>query len=294
MPSRWERTAGLRRSVGILLGILVAVGTGFMLRSFEVSTLEDQLDSWTAAANRAATELEQNDVTLAETTNESTALQLELQTKDERLIELEDVAVEYVLLQSTYSALQTAVNTAQVSQSQLETEFVRLSIDYQTLLAKWDNLQPIFSADAQGEPLRVDISSGASPRELVCTGSMEPAIGCDDVVIHFPVDPADISTGDVIRFRQLKSDCKTTVPGWFFVHRVTGTFLRDGELHFWTKGDANPIGDPCAVAARHVVSKVIAVVYDAEISIAPPTIIPPTVAPLPTPAAELQAGASGD
>ncbi len=290
MPSRWERTAGLRRSVGILLGILLAVGTGFMLRSFEVSTLEDQVDSWTAAANRAATELQQNDATLAETTSESTALQLELQTKDERLIELEDVAVEFVLLQSTYAALQTAVNTVQTSRSQLETEFVSLSIEYQTLLAKWANLQPIFSADAQGEPLRVDLSLGASPRELVCTGSMEPAIGCDDVVVHFPVDPADISTGDVIRFRQLKSDCTTTVPGWFFVHRVTGTVLRDGELHFFTKGDANSIGDPCAVAARHVVSKVIAVVYDAEISIAPPT-----VAPVPAPAPGSQAGAtSGD
>jgi len=274
-----------------LLGILLAVGAGFVLRSFEVATLEDQVDSWTAAANRAATELEQNDVTLADQTNASTALQLELQSKDERLVELEDVAVEYTLLQSTYSALQTATIAVQATQSELETAFVALSIDYQTLLAKWDNLQPIFSADAQGEPLRVDISSGASPRELVCTGSMEPAIGCDDVVIHFPVDTADISTGDVIRFRQLKSDCKTTVPGWFFVHRVTGTFLRDGELHFWTKGDANPIGDPCAVAARHVVSKVIAVIYDAEISIASPT-----VAPVPAPAAGSQAGAatSGD
>lgn len=287
MPSRWDRTAGLRRSVGILLGILLAVGAGFMLRSFEVATLEDQVDSWTAAANRAATELEQNDVTLADQTSASTALQLELQSKDERLIELEDVAVEYTLLQSTYSALQTATIAVQTTQSELETAFVTLSIDYQTLLAKWDNLQPIFSSDAQGEPLRVDISSGASPRELVCTGSMEPAIGCDDVVIHFPVDTADISTGDVIRFRQLKSDCKTTVPGWFFVHRVTGTFLRDGELHFWTKGDANPIGDPCAVAARHVVSKVIAVIYDAEISIASPT-----VAPVPAPAAGAQAGAA--
>ncbi len=290
MPSRWERTAGLRRSVGILLGILLAVGAGFMLRSFEVSTLEDQVDSWTAAASRAATELEQNDATLAVATSESTTLQLELQTKNDRLVELEDVAVEYGLLQSTYSALQTAVNAAQVSQSELETAFVALSFDYQTLQTKWANLQPIFSTDAQGEPLRVDISSGASPRELVCTGSMEPAIGCDDVVIHFPVDPADISTGDVIRFRQLKSDCTSTVPGWFFVHRVTGTILRDGELHFFTKGDANPIGDPCAVAARHVVSKVIAVVYDAEISIAPPT-----VAPAPAPAPGSQAGAtSGD
>ncbi len=287
MPSRWDRTAGLRRSVGILLGILLAVGAGFVLRSFEVATLEDQVDSWTAAANRAATELEQNDVTLADQTNASTALQLELQSKGERLVELEDVAVEYTLLQSTYSALQTATIAVQTTQSELETAFVTLSIDYQTLLAKWDNLQPIFSSDAQGEPLRVDISSGASPRELVCTGSMEPAIGCDDVVIHFPVDTADISTGDVIRFRQLKSDCKTTVPGWFFVHRVTGTFLRDGELHFWTKGDANPIGDPCAVAARHVVSKVIAVIYDAEISIASPT-----VAPVPAPAAGAQAGAA--
>ena len=108
MPSRWDRTAGLRRSVGILLGILLAVGAGFMLRSFEVATLEDQVDSWTAAANRAATELEQNDVTLADQTTASTALQLELQSKDERLIELEDVAVEYTLLQSTYAALQTA------------------------------------------------------------------------------------------------------------------------------------------------------------------------------------------
>ena len=287
MPSRWDRTAGLRRSAGILLGILLAVGAGFMLRSFEVATLEDQVDSWTAAANRAATELEQNDITLADQTTASTALQLELQSKDERLIELEDVAVEYTLLQSTYAALQTATIAVQTTQSELETAFVALSIDYQTLLAKWDNLQPIFSADAQGEPLRVDISSGASPRELVCTGSMEPAIGCDDVVIHFPVDTADLSSGDVIRFRQLKSDCKTTVPGWFFVHRITGTFLRDGELHFWTKGDANPIGDPCAVAARHVVSKVIAVVYDAEISIASPT-----VAPVPAPATESQAGAA--
>ncbi len=277
MPNRWDRTAGLRRSVGILLGILVAVAAGFMLRSFEVWTLKDEVDSWAASANRAATELEQNDATLANVTGEGTALQLELQQKNDRLIELEDVAVEYVLLQSTYSALQNATNAVQATRTEVENRFVALSIDYQALLAKWANLQPIFSADAQGEPLRVDISSGASPRELVCTGSMEPAIGCDDVVVHFPIDPGDLSAGDVIRFRQLQSDCKTTVPGWFFVHRITGTFLRDGELHFWTKGDANPIGDPCAVAARHVVSKVIAVIYDAEISINSPTVAPAAV-----------------
>ncbi len=180
------------------------------------------------------------------------------------------------------------MNTVTATKSELEVEFVSLSFEHQTLLAKWANLQPIFSADAQGNPIRIDVASGASPRELVCTGSMEPAIGCDDVVIHFPVDPADVATGDVIRFRQLRSDCTTTVPGWFFVHRVTGTILRDGELHFFTKGDANPIGDPCAVAARHVVSKVIAVVYDAEIAINPPT-----VAPALSPAVEeSQAGAT--
>jgi signal peptidase I len=252
--------------IGIVFAVAVGVGGGYFLRNSEVSVLDEQVDSWTAAATRSATELEQTNLSLTEVSGQVTDLRLDVQQRDQRIVELEATAEEFVQLQGSYTALQNAVGAVQATKGELEQAFVDLTLAHDALSAQWANLKPIFSADAQGEPIRVDVSSGAFARELVCTGSMEPSIGCDDVVVHLEVDPADLDVGDVIRFRQLSSDCRTPVPGWFFVHRITNTFLRDGELQFNTKGDANPLPDPCAVPARHVVSKVIGVLYNSEIA----------------------------
>ncbi|MFV0429100.1 MAG: signal peptidase I [Arachnia sp.] len=78
---------------------------------------------------------------------------------------------------------------------------------------------------------------GAAPYTLI-SGSMAPQYPAGTLVVVRPVDPADISVGDVVTV-QLDSGKEAVV-----THRVVEIQHRaDGELQFVTKGDANDIPD---------------------------------------------------
>lgn len=79
--------------------------------------------------------------------------------------------------------------------------------------------------------------AGATPY-TVLTGSMQPGLPPGSLVVVRPVDPDDITTGDVITY-QLQSGEPTMV-----THRVISTGLRtDGERVLRTQGDANNVPD---------------------------------------------------
>ena len=97
--------------------------------------------------------------------------------------------------------------------------------------------------------------SGGAPKVaghqmyIVLSGSMNPAFDTGSLAFVKETKPEEIVVGDIITFRtQSESDALTT-------HRVVEV-LRDGELAFVTRGDANNVNDPYPVLADNVVGRV--------------------------------------
>ena len=84
--------------------------------------------------------------------------------------------------------------------------------------------------------------------DAVLSGSMEPVLNVGGVVVVKPVQPSDISAGDIISFHSGET---------LITHRVTDAVSNRGELYFVTKGDANEEPDILPVPAENVVGNVI-------------------------------------
>lgn len=83
----------------------------------------------------------------------------------------------------------------------------------------------------------------------VATGSMEPTIPTNSLIIVRKTDPAAVQVGDVICFYSL--DPK--ILGKPNTHRVVEIQQKDGELSFITKGDASSLEDTYPVSADRLV-----------------------------------------
>src|SRR6478672_10039486 len=91
--------------------------------------------------------------------------------------------------------------------------------------------------------------AGATPY-AVLTGSMSPGMPRGSLVVVREVDPAGISTGDVITFMPRPDDTTTVT------HRVVGVgFDASGDRVFTTRGDANDSVDPWTVQGAHVLGQ---------------------------------------
>jgi len=78
---------------------------------------------------------------------------------------------------------------------------------------------------------------------IVRSGSMEPAIGTGDVVVVKTVRPAEVSTGQVVTFRDATRD------DHLVTHRVVRVVRVDGRYDFVTRGDANTAEERWSVGA---------------------------------------------
>lgn len=87
----------------------------------------------------------------------------------------------------------------------------------------------------------------------VLSGSMEPAIPRDALLVVEQTDPKTIEAGDVISF--FSPD--PTLGGAVNTHRVTRVEQTAGELQFYTKGDANYVEDAYPVSSDMLVGKVV-------------------------------------
>lgn len=83
----------------------------------------------------------------------------------------------------------------------------------------------------------------------VATGSMEPTIPTNSLIIVRKTDPADVQVGDVICF--YSTDPK--IYGKPNTHRVVEIQKDGGELTFITKGDASVLQDTYPVLADSLV-----------------------------------------
>ena len=101
--------------------------------------------------------------------------------------------------------------------------------------------------------------AGQVPRVLgysifrVMTGSMEPEIPEDSMLLVKKTPPEDIQPGDIITF--FSPD--PSLGGAVNTHRVVEVEKESGTLLFITKGDANPAADRWPVEASALVGRVV-------------------------------------
>lgn len=82
----------------------------------------------------------------------------------------------------------------------------------------------------------------------VISGSMEPTINIDDVIIVKNVDKKDIQTNDIITFN---------IDGEIITHRVIDYKIINDEVVYTTKGDSNEVTDIHEVNFRNIEGKYI-------------------------------------
>lgn len=88
----------------------------------------------------------------------------------------------------------------------------------------------------------------------IATGSMEPNIKVDDVIVNIRVkSPESIKVGDVITFSSTSSISK----GLTVTHRVINIIKNDdGTYEYVTKGDFNPSADSATAKYDDIIGKV--------------------------------------
>lgn len=82
----------------------------------------------------------------------------------------------------------------------------------------------------------------------IVSGSMEPTLEINDVVVVQKCPPSQLKKGDIITFEQ---------DGRIISHRILNVIGKKGQTKFETKGDNNLIPDPNKVEAEQILGKVI-------------------------------------
>lgn len=87
----------------------------------------------------------------------------------------------------------------------------------------------------------------------VMTGSMEPEIPVNAMIVVEKVDAGDLEIGDVISFFSRDP----SLYGEVNTHRILEIEEQDGKLVFLTKGDANNVSDQYLTLEEDVIGKVV-------------------------------------
>jgi signal peptidase I len=100
---------------------------------------------------------------------------------------------------------------------------------------------------------------GQAPSILGCsmfrvmTGSMEPTIPTDALIVARQTDPEDLAVGDVISFYSRDPNLSGSVN----THRILEIHRESDGLYFTTKGDANNVADQYITQESDIVGRVI-------------------------------------
>lgn len=87
----------------------------------------------------------------------------------------------------------------------------------------------------------------------VMTGSMEPEIPVNSLILVKEVAPDELKEGDVISFYSRDP----ALSGHVNTHRIISIEKTDGEYHFQTKGDANNVADNYETVSKDLIGKVV-------------------------------------
>jgi len=159
---------------------------------------------------------------------------------------------QYSTLTGELAELRTRYNALQVTHNRLEAESARLV--------------RIRTPELPGDVLRLDRGvPGVTYTGAICSGSMEPNISCDDLLILYPPSVTDLKVGDIIYYPRRSADCSSILEGRFLLHRITAVTAGEAGVQYRTKGDALVNPDPCPVPAAEVMYKLLTNVRDARI-----------------------------
>lgn len=97
----------------------------------------------------------------------------------------------------------------------------------------------------------------------VLTGSMEPEIPQDSLVVTKKVDPSQIQPDDVISYYSTDPELKGAVN----THRVISVEQDGGSYQYTTRGDANALADEYPATEDKLVGKVVFVSYPLGVAV---------------------------
>ena len=266
--SRFLLVVGVMLSTTMLLGF--GIVAGLLLREVEVDRLDGDLaaaraDARESSAGQAATLAERDllHLRVAELETEADdqgaaldALQQQLGATNAELLALRlqvPLITEFDDLNRRYGDLQG--------------QYDALALSFDSLEERMAELTPIESAELAENPLYLDSSvEGVFYTRALCTGSMEPTISCDDLLIlNRSQSPTDLDEGDIIYFRKPTADCSGTIEGRFTLHRIVNVLSTQQGLRFQTKGDAFAFPDSCLVDQADVLFELLAQVRSSRI-----------------------------
>ena len=225
----------------------------------------ERLVAGRAAAEETALGLEQR---LAGSEIAAAALRAEL---DARLVELGAREQELRQLGDRLAGSQSSqlgFDELAGRHARLELEHEGLRSEYDALAERWGQLIPIDSPEVAGDPLLLDQSvGGVVYTRALCTGSMEPTISCDDLlVLYEPASITDLDAGDVIYFRKQAPGCGGSMEGRFTLHRIQAVVSSAEGIFLRTRGDAFASADHCLVPATDVLYKLLTAVRNARVT----------------------------
>jgi signal peptidase I len=162
--------------------------------------------------------------------------------------------------------LGTGIEALVTERDQLRESLAAISDGFTEQTERLGQLQPIESFGTADNPLLFDESTEAWITQPVCTGSMEPTIGCEDLLVVYKPAPTDLNVDDIIIFQRPGPNCEGVVAGTLLLHRITRVVSTAADgLMFETKGDANPLVDPCRAPVATVTGKVLAVIQNSRL-----------------------------
>ncbi len=150
--------------------------------------------------------------------------------------------------------------------STLKANYSNLKTDYEDLLGSMEPLVAIRTPELNGDALYLDRSvSGVTYTGAVCSGSMEPNITCEDLLVLYPPKVTDLGVGDIIYFRRQAPGCTGPMEDRYMLHRIVQVTAGSEGLAFRTQGDALEVADPCAVPASDVLYKLLTNIRNARV-----------------------------
>ncbi len=157
--------------------------------------------------------------------------------------------------------------TAQTAElADLRTRYNALQVAHTTLETEGARLVRIRTPELPGDALLLDRGvSGVTYSGAVCSGSMEPNISCDDLLLLYPPSVTDLKVGDIIYFPRRSADCSSILEGRFMLHRIVSVTAGEVGVQYRTQGDALTNPDTCPVPANEVRYKLLTNIRGARI-----------------------------
>lgn len=255
---RW-RAPGQRTRlalIGLGVGVLAMIGAylGVHLPAWLNGDLEATRDALAVsqadlvAANARISTLQEERIAQRDTIDDLTA-QLGEQERD--LGNLQAALGLSGPLTEQYSQMTDELST-------LKADHTNLQAEYDNLLASMEPLVPIRTPELGGDALYLDRSvGGVTYTGAVCSGSMEPNITCNDLLVLYPPRLTDLGVGDIIYFRRQAPGCTGPMEDRYILHRIVEVTAGTQGLAFRTRGDALEAPDPCLVPAGDVLYKLL-------------------------------------